>query len=124
MRNHSSAAAVGNAGFILMEIMLSLVILITGLVAVLRSYRTSLRVDEESATRLEATLLMESQLVEMDYTGQLNADLGAGSGLGRLSWNDATLGSDPHLGQEHRVSLTWGEGRHGHTIEQSIYTRH
>jgi Tfp pilus assembly protein PilV len=108
-------------GFVLLEVMLAIVILAAGVITALESYRASLRVFREGRLRYEATLLMESQVAELERTGRLNPALSAGTTLDHASWEDTVGDSDPAYGVQHRIALRWGTGRRAGMLEQSIY---
>ena len=106
-----------NAGYVLLEVMMALVILLCGILGVTDSYRYTLRAERESNERYRAALLLEGRVLELEQAASFNPAAEVDPQLGSLSWNDRVLETTTPGEQEHQVSLKWGEGKHSHAIE-------
>ena len=91
-------------GFLLLEVIVSIVIITSGLLFVMRVYSTARYAIQRSSVLFESGLLLESKMFEFEERGEIESDLKDGKQFSResgYSWLIKTeeAPKDPVLGQ-------------------------
>ncbi len=108
-------------GFILLEVMLSLVILIGGTLVIFQSYRSSLHAVRQTEEQYKASLLLEAHMEELEKTGRFDSSSVLDSLLGKITWQQDVREGDPPPWKEHQLTLAWGQGKHANSLTLATY---
>lgn len=114
-------------GFLLLEVIVSIVIITSGLVFVMRVYSTARYAIQRSSTLFESGLLLESEMFEFEEKGKIESDFKHGKqfpGDSPYSWSIKTqaLPRDPVLGQKLNLNIVTLEvSRHKDREEKKSY---
>ena len=114
-------------GFLLLEVIVSIVIITSGLLFVMRVYSTARYAIQRSLVLFESGLLLESGMFEFEEKGEIESDLKDGKQFLRgsgYSWLLKTeeLPKDPVLGQKLDLNIVTLEvSRHRDREERKSY---
>ena len=61
-----------NGGIVLLEVLMAMTVLLTGVLVIVQSFRRSLSLVRHSEQEYRAALLMEGAMSEMEVTGRVN----------------------------------------------------
>jgi hypothetical protein len=114
-------------GFLLLEVIVSIVIITSGLLFVMRVYSTARYAIQRSSVLFESVLLLESKIFEFEEKGEIESDLKDGKQFSResgYSWLIKTeeAPEDPVLGQKLDLDIVTLEvSRHRDREERKSY---
>ena len=114
-------------GFLLLEVIVSIVIITSGLLFVMRVYSTSRYAIQRSLVLFESSLLLESEMFEFEEKGKIESDYKDGRQFPHdspYSWSIKTeeLPKDPVLGQKLNLNIVTLEvSRHKDREEKKSY---
>jgi len=114
-------------GFLLLEVIVSIVIITSGLLFVMRVYSTTRYAIQRSLVLFESGLLLESGMFEFEEKGRIESDLKDGKQFSResgYSWMIKTeeAPKDPMLGQKLDLDIvTFEVSRHRDREERKSY---
>lgn len=97
-------------GFLLLEVIVSIVVITTGLVFVTRVYSTAKYAIQRSSALFESSLLLESKMFEFEEKGKIERDFKEGKQFDEdrgYSWLISTeeVPRDPLLGQKLNLNI-------------------
>lgn len=108
-------------GYVLLEVMMAIVILVCGTLAVTESFRSTLRTNRESRGEYLAALRLEGKLLETEKIGRANLDPETDPDLGPLSWTEATQPAATGDWTVHQLTMSWGQGQGSNQLELPTY---
>jgi len=114
-------------GFLLLEVIVSIVIITSGLLFVMRAYSTARYAIQRSSVLFESGLLLESKMFEFEEKGQIERDLKDGKQFSResgYSWLIKTEEAPKDLVLEQKLDLnivTLEVSRHRDREERKSY---
>ena len=114
-------------GFLLLEVIVSIVIITSGLLFVMRVYSTARYAIQRSLILFESGLLLESGMFEFEEKGKIESDLKDGKQFPQespYSWSVKTeeAPKDPALGQKLDLDIvTFEVSRHKDRQERKSY---
>jgi len=111
----------GESGYVLLEVMMALVVLVCGIMVTVDSYRASLQTGRQSAAKYRAALLLEGRLLELERTRHVDLTPENDPVLGPVFWEEEVRATDSTDWKEHRLVLNWGEAKENHVLELSTY---
>ena len=117
----------GKKGFLLLEVIVSIVIITSGLLFVMRVYSTARYAIQRSSALFESGLLLESKMFEFEEKGKIESDIKEGKQFSResgYSWLIKTeeAPKDPVLEQKLDLNIVTLEvSRHRDKEERKSY---
>ncbi len=106
-------------GFLFTEVMIAVALIAGCLIAILQSYRSSIKAITAGHDRYHASLILESRLIELENNIQFPAPIDP-------DFSTTTEAQDISTSDEHRhhtiVKLAWGGNAKRSTIESFIIT--
>jgi len=122
-------AAPSPAGFTLIEVLITLVILSTGIIVVLRAFETSLSALGESRDSLRATMLIKERMIEVESAACRDGDIRQDNGSFDGAFSDYEYEMDAvpceRVGSNilHKVKVSVWRKDFGRTSSVSTYVR-
>ena len=110
-----------NGGYVLLEVMMALVVLVCGIMVTVDSYRASLQTGRRSAAEYRAALLLEGRLLERERSRHVDLTSENDEALGAVTWEEDIHETDSPDWREHRLVLNWGEAKNNHALELSTF---
>ena len=117
----------GKKGFLLLEVIVSIVVITSGLLFVMRAYSTAQYAIQRSLVLFESGLLLESKMFEFEEKGKIESDLKEEKRFPQnspYSWSVKTeeAPKDPVLGQKLNLNIiTLEVSRHRDREERKSY---
>ena len=117
----------GKKGFLLLEVIVSIVVITSGLLFVMRAYSTAQYAIQRSLVLFESGLLLESKMFEFEEKGKIESDLKEEKRFSQnspYSWSVKTeeAPKDPVLGQKLDLNIvTFEVSRHRDKEERKSY---
>ena len=104
-----------------MEVLLAGVVLVVGMLAVIRSYRSSLQMARENSTFFQAALLTEGQMGELERVGDVRNTRTTDPVLGETTTSDEIREGDEVNWTEHRMTVAWGKGNDANNLQLTTF---
>jgi len=109
-------------GYVLLEVMVALVVLLCGTLVVADSFRSTLRMDRQCQEMYQAALLLEARILEIEKTGQADISPVDEPGLGAVTWNQDVHETDVPGYRQWRLQMIWGQERKANQLELTTLT--
>lgn len=116
----------GNKGFLLFEVLISVIILSVGLILIIEALLTSLRAVKTSSNAFKAELMLEEKLFEYELAGEISAGTGEGKFEGTIReyrWEETSKKVNEMQLNDLKFAVLWKEGNSTRQFSIETYLR-